>query len=217
MNASEIRSLLSDSPEFETALEALLDIDRERKTWTFDDIPLDSGTFGELVGEGVVEKVDGEYRLADPEAVERALGGETVEADDSGGVDVSMPELDWTAAGLLGLVLVVAVAVRIANYPSVFRDRVVFTGNDPYYYVYAVEEGLRNGWSFSELPAGLANGEPLTIVQLLYAAEFAGGLDSHTAILAWMPVLVGVATVLVTYLFAYEVAEDRRVALASAF
>ncbi|MDR9431569.1 MAG: hypothetical protein RI568_12845, partial [Natronomonas sp.] len=219
MNASEIRSLFSDDPELETALEALLEVDHDHETWTFDDVPLDSGVFGELVSEGVVEKVDGEYRLADPDAVERALSGEVdaEDADDSGGVEFSMPEVDVTAAGLLGLVLAVTVAVRIANYSSVFRDRVVFTGNDPYFYVYLVEQGLQNDWSFSALPGGVARGEPLTVVQLLYAAEFAGGLGSHTAILAWMPVLVAVATVAIVYLFAAELTADRRIALASAF
>ncbi|QSG08040.1 UDP-glucose 6-dehydrogenase [Halapricum desulfuricans] len=48
-------SLLEDRPDLETALEELLTVDAERDTWTFDDVPVDSGTFGELVSREIVE------------------------------------------------------------------------------------------------------------------------------------------------------------------
>lgn len=38
-----------------------------------EDIPVESGPFGELVAHGVVERDGDEYYLADPEAVRRAL------------------------------------------------------------------------------------------------------------------------------------------------
>lgn len=219
MVPEELRSLLADSPELKDGLEAICEVDRSNETWTFDDIPVDSGVFGELVAEGVVESVGAEYRLADPEAVDRAINGEastsTSVSTETG--SVSLPAIDWTAGGLLGAILVVTVVIRAASYQAVFRDRVVFAGNDPYYYVYLVEEGLRNGWSPAEIPLGRATEEPLTIVQLLYSAELAGGLGSHRPILAWLPVLIGVVTVLAVYLMACEVTADRRVALGAAF
>ncbi|QSG12831.1 Dolichol phosphate-mannose mannosyltransferase [Halapricum desulfuricans] len=58
-------SLLEDRPDLETALEELLAVDAEHDTWTFEDVPFDSGTFGELVSRDIVEKTDGEYRLRD--------------------------------------------------------------------------------------------------------------------------------------------------------
>jgi dolichyl-diphosphooligosaccharide--protein glycosyltransferase len=148
MNAGEIQSLLADAPELRSALEAIRDVDREQETWTFDDIPVDSGAFGELVSEGVVESVDEEYRLADPEAVDRALDGEAdTETDVSESFEISLPDIDRTATGLLACLLVLTAAVRASNYPSVFRDRVVYAANGPYAYVYVVERGLQGGWS----------------------------------------------------------------------
>ena len=79
----EIADLLTDRPEFEPALRDVLAVDERRDGWTFDDVPVDSGTFGELVSRGVVESDGNEYRLADPAAVRAALDGEDAPA--SGG------------------------------------------------------------------------------------------------------------------------------------
>ncbi|QLD86818.1 hypothetical protein HWV23_14150 [Natronomonas halophila] len=219
MDAAAVRTVLDENPALESALSDVRDVDRERETWTFDDVPIDSGVFGELVNEGLVESVGDEYRVADSEAVDRALAGE-VKVEDSGfdaSGSLSLPDIDRTAAAVLAGLLALVAAFRASTYPAVFRDRVVFPSNDPYAYVYYVEEGLRNGWSFSNLPVGQGTGEPLTTVQMLVGAELVGGLGNHTAFLAWLPVLVAVATGLVVYLFACEVTEDRHVALASVF
>ena len=220
MSAGEVESLLADRPELEAPLEDVRAVDARAGTWTFDDVPVDSGAFGELVAAGIVESVGDEYRLADPEAVDRALAGEERGPDPGSRgfeFDVPLPAVDRTAAGALAAVLVLLALLRASTYRSVMRDRVVYTGNDPYAYVYFVEEGLREGWSLSEIPVGRANQEPLTTVQLLYAAELSGGLGSHGPILAWIPVIVAVLTGVVLYLLVCEITGDRRVALAAVF
>jgi dolichyl-diphosphooligosaccharide--protein glycosyltransferase len=216
MDAAAVRTVLDENPALESALEDVRAVDRDAETWTFDDVPVDSGVFGELVNEGLVESVGDEYHVGNPEAVDRALAGD-IEREESSfeASDVlSLPDIDRAAAvALAGLLALVAV-FRASTYPSVFRDRVVFPSNDPYAYVYYVEQGLRNGWSLSNLPAGNTTGEPLTTLWMLLGSELVG-FGAHRVFLAWLPVLVAVATGLVVYLFACEVTEDRHVALAS--
>lgn len=142
--------LLAEKPDLEDGVEELLDVDAERETWTFEDAPFDSGTFGELVSRGVVEKQDGEYALADRAAVQRVLGVEQeASADttrDSGGdsstesffEDISMPDLrvDRPVAtlGLVGA-LALVVLFRLLPWPAVFHgEDVVLSGNDLYAY-----------------------------------------------------------------------------------
>jgi dolichyl-diphosphooligosaccharide--protein glycosyltransferase len=219
MDAAAVRTVLDENPALESALSDVRDVDRQQEAWTFDDVPVDSGAFGELVNEGLVESVGDEYRVADPEVVDRALAGD-VENEASGfeaSGSLSLPDIDRTAAAVLAGLLALVAVFRASTYPAVFRDRVVFPANDPYYYVYLTEQSLQNGWSFGELPGGLGTQEPLTILQMLVGAELVGGLGNHTAFLAWLPVLVAIATGLVVYLFACEVTEDRHVALASVF
>jgi dolichyl-diphosphooligosaccharide--protein glycosyltransferase len=215
MDAREVRELLDDRPDLETALKAVRTVDSETESWEFGDVPVDSGAFGELVGAGIVESVGDEYRLADTEAVETALTGETPDSSvaDSDGVGFSLPAIDRTAAVSLAVLLVVTVGFRLTTYTSVFRDRVVYPANDPYYYVYHVEEGLRNGWSLSDLPGAVD--EPLTTTIMLAAAELAGGFGPHNVVLALLPILTAVVTAVLLYLFACEVTGDRRIALAS--
>jgi len=215
MDAREVRELLDDRPDLESALEDVRAVDRDTDTWTFDDVPLDSGSFGELVAADVVESVGDEYRLTDPEAVETALSGETISNDGAAEFSFSLPKVNRTAAASLFGLLVLTVVFRITAYGSVFRDRVVYPANDPYYYVYHVEQGLKNGWSLSNLPGGLETQEPLTILQMLLATELTGGLGPHNAVLALLPVAVAVVTALLLYLFVCEVTGDRRIALAS--
>jgi dolichyl-diphosphooligosaccharide--protein glycosyltransferase len=218
MDAAAVRTVLDETPALESALRAVRDVDRDRETWAFDDVPVDSGAFGELVNEGLVESVGDEYRVANPEAVDRALDGDIdTAADESGfeaGALLSLPDIDHTAAAALAGLLVLVAAFRLGTYRSVMRDRVVYPANDPYAYVYYVEQGLRNGWSVSNLPVGQATGEPLTTVWMLLGSELVG-FGPHRVVLAWLPVVVAVATGLVVYLLAREVTDDRRIALAS--
>jgi dolichyl-diphosphooligosaccharide--protein glycosyltransferase len=43
------RDFLEDHPDGEQQLQSLLEVDAAEETWAFDDIPLDSGLFGEVV------------------------------------------------------------------------------------------------------------------------------------------------------------------------
>lgn len=71
------RSLLERHPDVMEGLETLVEVDRKSAHWTFDDIPLDSGRFGELVSRGIAESVDDGYQLVDPDAVTRVLTQES--------------------------------------------------------------------------------------------------------------------------------------------
>jgi dolichyl-diphosphooligosaccharide--protein glycosyltransferase len=220
-DAREVRALLEDRPNLEPALESLLETDGNHDTWTFDDTGLDSGAFGELVSEGVVEKVDGEYRLADADAVERALAGEV----EAGGADLSLSlpsvDVDRRVAGALAGALVLVFAFRVLTLEAVYRDgRVVLSGNDPYYYLYLVEELTRvaNGpldvaaLTGAPVPTG---GEPLLVAVLWLATALSGGIEAAPAVLAWYPVVAGVTSGLFVYWLATGLTDDRRVGIAA--
>lgn len=71
------RSLLERHPDLEDDLAELVAIDATTDTWSFADIPLDSGSFGELVSQGIADQADdGDYRLVDARAV-----ADTLDAD----------------------------------------------------------------------------------------------------------------------------------------
>jgi dolichyl-diphosphooligosaccharide--protein glycosyltransferase len=221
-DGSRVAELLADRPDFEDALEAVHTVDGEHDTWTFDDVPIDSGTFGQLVSEGVVEKDDGEYRLANPDAVRAALDGEPEPASptDDGTSDrdfsPTLPSVDGRGVGLLAAALAFFAAVRLYPLGGVFRDgAVVLSGNDPYYYRYWVEQTLADGTvgavPLGAVPESIAGGEPFLVAALTWLSNLLGsGLA-----LALYPVLAGLLVALMVYLLAVRVSDDRRVALAS--
>jgi len=224
-DAREVRALLDDRPNLEPALESLLETDANHETWTFDDAGVDSGSFGALVDEGVVEKVDGEYRLADPDAVERGLAGEVESGDGSGtSLSLSLPEFDIdprVAAALTGALALVFV-FRVLAFDAIFRSgRVVLSSNDPYFYLYWTEELSRQSNGVLDLSAltagsfGLLKSEPLLVAVLWVATELVGGIEQAPLVLAWYPVVAGVATGVFTYLFATGLTDDERVGIAS--
>lgn len=73
VTAREVDELVADRPELRADIEAVLDAE---EPFDFDDLPLDSGAFGEIVAAGVVEETDDGYRVADRTAVERGLAGD---------------------------------------------------------------------------------------------------------------------------------------------
>jgi dolichyl-diphosphooligosaccharide--protein glycosyltransferase len=183
-------SFLEDRDDGDSALEAVLAADAEHESWTFDDVPLDSGTFGELVSRGIVEDVGDAYHVADPEAVEAVLAdgcleSETLEKqpDDR---EFSLDHL-WASvdsrelAALLGALLVVA-AARLTAYRSVFQlGYVVSPGNDPYYFRYWMEDLLAKSsgpTDFGVLSAssgGLFGTRPFAHATNWFLAELLGG------------------------------------------
>ncbi len=225
-DAPAVAELLDERPDLESALETVVSVDRAQGSWTFDDVDIDSGAFGELVNRGIVETHDGAYRLADPDAVRAALDGD---GPSDGDRSLSSPSLsslfefdvDARSAAALAGALVFFIAFRLLSLPSVFREgAVVLSGNDPYYYRYWVERLLAEaGGAFdfsvlSGLPAAVAKGEPLMVATLWWAsAIFGKGLAG--GILAWYPVVAGVVAAVFVYLLSTELTNDRRVGLAS--
>ncbi|SFC72441.1 dolichyl-diphosphooligosaccharide--protein glycosyltransferase [Halobiforma haloterrestris] len=218
-----------DADDGEAILETLLEVDAEHETWTFDDLPLDSGTFGELVSRDLVAKTDGEYRVASREGVRAALEGREIadsneDEDESLSVSFSSPvAFDPRAAGALAGALVFLVAMRLLNVRSVFREgRVVSPGNDPYYYRYWMDQLLAesNGltdWSIlTEMPAGAVGRRPLTHAANWWFAELLGG-DQWAAdmVAAWLPVVATLALGVLVYWLAVVVTDDVRVGVAS--
>jgi dolichyl-diphosphooligosaccharide--protein glycosyltransferase len=250
----EIARLLEDRPELAEALAAVLAVDDETDEWAFEDVPVGTGVFGEIVGQDLVEE-DGEgYRVADPAAVRRVLADhEAVEShaaveghaavetgDEPGGKSRDTAAVDSPTAGVEGVaraargvdvtargvavalvVTAVFVAARALPYGQVFRDRaVVLTGNDPYFYRFWVEQLLVR----SPSPVGLGvladvsapfdrvAGEPLLAATLWLVSALLGGTpDAAGAVLAWYPVVAGLAGAALVYVTGATVLEDRRI------
>jgi len=163
------RDFLEDHPDGEQQLQSLLEVDAAEETWAFDDIPLDSGLFGEVVSRGIVENVGDEYRIADRAAVYEAVhgerpdqvtattersaqedaGGDAVEEDGDGvieAVSATVRSVSSVQRGLLVLGLLLIGLVRtVFHYGGVFRgDAVVLVGNDPYRRRYWVESLVKS-------------------------------------------------------------------------
>ncbi|GCF13264.1 hypothetical protein Harman_11990 [Haloarcula mannanilytica] len=220
-------AVLDDRPELRSATEAVLAVDDAQDGWTFDDIPLDSGQFGELVSAGIVEKDGDEYRVADPDAVRAALDGETVDTTE-GGRSVSLAsaldfDLDGRATGMLAAALAVVFLARTYAIGSVYRGGdIVLSSNDPYYYRYHVEQIAASAGNaadlgaLSVLPSGVINGEPLMVATLWWVASLLGGSKEMIGhVLAWYPVVSALVTAVLLYLLAVRVSNDRRIGLAS--
>ncbi|ELY45366.1 hypothetical protein [Natronorubrum sulfidifaciens] len=222
-------SFLEERADGEAALEAVLDVDVASDSWTFEDIALDSGAFGELVSRGIVEKVDGEYRVADAAVVEAVLAGEAVDNSSEDGSSRGRPSIDlgiWGDRGaLVGLAgaLILVVAMRLTQYGSVFRrDEVVSPGNDPYFYRYWMETLLAESTSptdtglLAELPNGAMAQRPLTHALNWWVATLLGG-DQWAAdmVAAWLPIVATVGLGVVVYALAVVVTRDVRVGIAS--
>jgi dolichyl-diphosphooligosaccharide--protein glycosyltransferase len=224
--------LLDDNPELADAFRTMLEVDADGP-WTFEDVPLDSGRFGEIVSRDIVEKTDDGYRVADRQALKRALDGDTEPSDASSIMSLSelnvptlrevVPNRSVSLGVLSGLLIVVL--ARSISVGSVFRDgSVVLSGNDPYYYRYATEQvleqmgGLTDLAVLSDLPAGSSAGEPLLVATLSYVALlFGGSTDVTGVVLALYPVVAAVLTALLVAITAAQLTNDSRVVVASVF
>jgi len=217
--------LLDDRPELESALEAALAVDGVHEQWTFDDIDVDSGAFGELVSRDIVEKRGDEYALADPASVRRALDGEepaTATAEREFDFDW-LADVNGRAIGLLLAALSAVVLTRAYVVGSVYRGGdIVLSGNDPYYYRYLIEQvaaeaaGGADFAALSVLPDAVTKGEPLMVATLWWVAQVLGGTTETIGhVLAWYPVISAVISAVLVYLLAVRMTSDRRVGLAS--
>ena len=120
--AASTRSFLEDHPDLEDALRTLLDHEQTSGSWGFDDTPLGSGRFGELVSREFVKPTDGDaYRFADRETVKSVLEGDagtttaTTSGVDSPDFDISLPEIDVRLAGMFTAALALVVVDVVAQ------------------------------------------------------------------------------------------------------
>jgi len=238
-DAAAISDILDERPELESPLRNVLAVDKRHDSWTFDDVTVDSGAFGELVSSGLVKKTDDDtYRVAHPEAIRMALDEEAKEmsGETKDGrslqsrtflnkmvITERLRNVDVLKIGSLLGALFVVIFARAYVYRSIFRDgAVVLSGNDPYYYRYWVEQALAasgGGLDFSalvSLPDAVQTGEPLLVATLwAFASLFGGDATAAGWVLAWYPVVAAVITAYLVYRLTMVLSEDRRVALAA--
>ncbi|WP_164471880.1 LamG-like jellyroll fold domain-containing protein [Halosimplex salinum] len=220
--------LLADKPEVEPALEELLAVD-EDGSWTYDDLSIDSGTFGEVVSRGIVEDSGDGYRVTEPNAVRAALNGDIVDSEAETGSrfdlpSLTLPKFDRRTSFIVGGALAFVALVRIVfMWSSVFRSGdIVLAGNDPYYYRYWVDTLLASDLqafdvgSLTRLPEKVANSDTLLIVVLWWSASLFGkGQAASGLVVAWYPVLAAVVSAGLVYLLSVLVTNDKRVGLAA--
>ncbi len=226
-------SLLASRPELEGPIEEILAVDRSTETWTFDDVPVDSGVFGEIVDAGIVEKTNGAYRIANRSAVERALGAHETEGNalraiqDRIQVDPGLfvPSVSASTVVALGGALVFLFAMRLLHLRDVFRgDRVLSPANDPYFYRYINDELLAISTDplslavVADLPSRAAGRRPFAHVANWWVAALLGG-DQWAAEMtaAWLPVVATVLLGVVLYWTATMVSGDVRIGVATVF
>ncbi|SDD43822.1 MFS transporter [Natrinema hispanicum] len=221
-------SFLEDLDDGDQVLETVLAVDADHKTWTFDDVALDSGTFGELVSRGIVENVDGGYRVADRTVIESVLKGEELEeTTNDGGPEIELEQfwasLDLRAlTALLGALLVVA-AARMTAFRSVFQNGyVVSPGNDPYYFRYWMRElmatasGPLDYQVLVDAPPGVSGVQPLAHATNWFLAELlGGGQGAAGTVAAWLPIAASIALGLAIYKMTVLLTRDVRVGVAS--
>lgn len=239
------RAFLSDHPEAEEPLAALIERDARGKPWTFDEIDLDSGRFGELVSRDLATSVDGGYRLEHPNAIRAAIEMEPgtrddtdsstseqaptrpdsrlVDAIDSDAIShvIARSSVDpWTTLGLLGTLLTVA-AARLVAAPDVFRNGfVVSPANDTYFFRYWQERLAARADGLFDLGlftdmGGASSTRPLTHAINWWITVLVGGVDAAPAVAAWLPIAAAIALGYVVYRFTRLLTGDIRVALAA--
>lgn len=228
----DIQRLLDSGPDKEEALKEILAIDQAKSTWTFQDISVGPGTFGEIVDSSIVEKADGEYRVSDPETLRAVLQGE----DDAGqhSLKDSIDHISVThlTAGIrnrsstllaVAATLVFLFLMRILMYPRVMRENHVLSPEqDPYYYRLEMREALARTTEWYSpsaiLEVGAGGSRPITYVSNWWLAAVLGG-DQAAAdfVTAWLPVVASIFVGVTIYYTAKTLTDDVRVGLASVF
>jgi dolichyl-diphosphooligosaccharide--protein glycosyltransferase len=231
------RQFLDERPDHEDTIDAIVDLDADGP-WAFDDVPCDSGVFGEIVSREFVESVDDGYRLVDREETRAAVEGEPLESADeetSSQTDsFSLSGLPPVLATLRSLlpdrsrdfhVAVVVSALflfvmRAVLYNDVFRgEHVVFAGNDPYHYRYEIDQLLAADIGLLDFEAigQQAGGDILTPVVGWWLTETIGMSPTTSgALVAWLPVVFTTIAGLLLIWTALAVTKDERIAVLSA-
>jgi dolichyl-diphosphooligosaccharide--protein glycosyltransferase len=215
-----VREILQERPDLASPLEVILEVDEHNEQWTFDDVPIESGPFGELVSRDVVVSEGDAYRLANPDGVRSALT-HTEDSDTDAASSLSLTDrLDATLKRptrvnptlVLATAALVSVAlVRLIPLLDVYRDGdIVLSGNDPYYYRFLVEQLLTHG----SFPEWVRTGEPLLVwVLAAFSALFGGTATAAGHVLAWYPVAAAVIAAIFVFLVAKAVTDDVRIAI----
>jgi dolichyl-diphosphooligosaccharide--protein glycosyltransferase len=223
------RSLVDDQPEIEQPLREVVELDSDSDGWTFDDIPLDSGQFGELVSRDIATETDGDaYQLADPDAVRRAIGDTpqpettTEETDRDFALPVGLPAVDPRVLATVVVGLLAMVVTRSMYYTAVFREGYrVSPANDPYFYRWWQAELLERSNGVTDLSmlaqvGDLTGTRPLTHALNWWFAELLGGTPGAADTVAvWAPIFLTVALGIVLYGLVVLLTDDHRIALAS--
>ncbi|MDB9235040.1 hypothetical protein [Halorubrum ezzemoulense] len=238
-------AFLDDHPEAEESLVALVERDAQGEPWTFDEIELDSGRFGELVARDIATSVDGGYRLVHPDAIRSVLTTpsdsqvSTTSTDtetspppqESNSSNASQPAAPLrviapfvsdpvTTLGLAGTLVVVA-AARLVAAPAVFRDGfVVSPSNDTYFFRYWQEQLAARASGIFDFGlfadmGGAASARPLAHATNWWLTVLLGGVDAAPTVAAWLPVLSSVCVGYLVYRVTATLTTDIRVALAA--
>ncbi|MFC6952965.1 STT3 domain-containing protein [Halorubellus litoreus] len=217
-------AFLEDRDDAEGDLRAVLAVDAETETWAFDDVPVDSGRFGELVSRGIVEDAGDGYCLSDPDAVRGVLDGDVDGVDATDGA-FELPSITGRVGREEAVSVVLAVTsvvlMRLVAFQSVFREGlVVLLGNDPYLYRYWTERVTANASgpfdaAFGTSMGAMADGEPLLVAMLSWWTSVLGGASAAGGVLAWYPVVAAVVVASLLYVAVRLLTSDRRVALAA--
>ncbi|WP_336326787.1 hypothetical protein [Halovenus sp. HT40] len=217
------RSFLGDHPDHKETLEALLQHEDEHGSWEFDDAPVDSGTFGELVSRPFVQETDdGNYRFTDHDAVETALADDASNQDTAQttdfDVDITLPTVDRRVlAGLLGA-LALVVAARSLFFRSLFRDgRIISPANDPYFYRYWQSQLLAESGGAFDFGMAATIGELTRIRPLTHALNwwFADLFGAPDLVAAFTPIVASILLALLVYGLTHTLTADHRIALTS--
>ncbi|MFC7071589.1 hypothetical protein ACFQJ7_16900 [Halovenus rubra] len=221
------RLFIAEYPETEEALETLLAHQDKNGSWTFGDISLDSGQFGELVSQTFVEKTgDGDYRFVDTDSIESGLSSgashSATQTTDTATFDLSLPTVNRPVLVAVAGALTLMATVRLLYYSAVFRDGyVVSPANDPYLYRYFQAQFLEQSGGLADVGMLTTVGEqtikrPLTHTLNWWFAELLGGSAGAASLVAALqPVLFSLISAVVLYMLAVRLTADSRIAIAS--
>lgn len=230
----DTETFLNDHEDSAAILEEILAVDDGAERWEFSDVDLDSGIFGEVAATGLVEKVEGEYCVADREAVQAAIEGQDLDAVESDDADSQRPgignrlrkSLLTARNGLLVVALLFIAFMRsVFHYGAVYRDgTVVLVGNDPYrrrYWLERLVESDLQPWNpldLGSLPELVTTTDTLFYWLTWVAAAILGNsVGAVSTVLAWYPIVMAMLTGLAVYGLAVRLTGDIRIGLASVF
>jgi len=224
-------ALIDERPERAAALESVLAVDDEGP-WTFEDVDVDSGIFGEFVSRGIVERDGDTYRVVDREAVAAALTGEAYTDDEATehtkqGFDTVRARVTSVNSAFVGALLTAFLLLcitRVFRYSQVFRDGIVtLPGNDPYFYRYLVDQLLAaspdplSPVEIAEALGGGSSGEPLVATIGYWATLLVEGTPATTegVAIGWIPVGAALIVGSLVAWMAHAVTEDDRIVVLS--